>query len=112
MKKFKQNYTAFLVAIATMFTSNLMSQNVWECGYDSAKAEVELMSPDYVQSQIDFNQEWVSRMTPGGNNLLGGGAALDRRTIPVVVHVVYNILDAGNLAFNVSADQIRSQIAK
>ncbi|MBK9637033.1 MAG: PKD domain-containing protein [Bacteroidetes bacterium] len=112
MKKFKGFLLLFLTTIAFLLSSDLEGQSVWECGYDSANAEALILSPDYQQSQNNFNELWRSQMTPGGNNFNGGGSPLPRITIPVVVHVVYNSNDASNLALNISADQIRSQIAK
>ena len=73
MKKFKRFLLLFLTSIAFLLTSDLEGQSVWECGYDSAHAEALILSPDYQQSQNDFNELWRSQMTPGGSNFVGGG---------------------------------------
>jgi hypothetical protein len=112
MKKFKGFLLFFLTSISFLLSSDLEGQSVWECGYDSAHAEALLLSPDYQQSQIDFNELWRSQMTPSSNNFNGGGTPFPRITIPVVVHVVYNSNDAIIPSLNITADQIESQIAK
>ncbi len=96
LKKFKGFLLLFLTTIAFLLTSDLEGQSIWECGYDSAHAEALILSPDYQQSQNDFNELWRSQMTPGGSNLTGGGAPLSRITHPKMDSLILYILCKAN----------------
>ena len=114
MRKIICTSQLFIVLISFCLASNQsFSQTHFKCNSDSLYDDV--MQNDSIFFEDENLMNLKIRDAFLNNTILSaksGSSLLPEYTIPVVVHVIYDVDDQNNLALNISYAQIESQIAK